>query len=147
MSYYIKAAIALIIAFLLMQLVPYGKNQTNPPIVSEPVWSSPELRGIVKRACFNCHSNETVWPFYASIAPASWLVYYDVAAARKKLNFSEWQGGKREGEDFVAVTHQVGKGEMPPSRYTMAHPEARLSADEKKLLIEGLQLTFKQSIK
>lgn len=134
-------------ALLLIQLIPYGKDHKNQPIIREPTWSSPELRGLVKKACFNCHSNETAWPFYASIAPASWLVYYDVASARKKLNFSDWQEGKREGEDSIAVAHQINKGEMPPYRYIIAHPEARLSADEKKRLIDGVQVTFKQSVK
>lgn len=140
-------SIAAVTVFLLIQFVPYGRDHKNPPVLGEPAWNSPGLRGVVKKACFNCHSNETTWPFYASIAPASWLVYYDVAAARKKLNFSEWQGGKREGEDSAAVAHQVSKGKMPPFRYVIAHPEARLSADEKKALIEGVQLSFKPSAK
>jgi hypothetical protein len=69
-------------------------------------------------------------------------VYYDVAEGRKELNFSEWQGGKKEGENAAAIVRQISKGEMPPFFYIMAHPEAKLSADEKKRLIDGLQATF-----
>ncbi len=142
-----KTVLAGTVTLLLIQLVPYGRDHKNPPIISEPVWSSPEVRGLAKKACFNCHSHETVWPFYTAIAPASWLVYYDVIAARKKLNFSAWQGGKRAGEDPTAVAQEITKGEMPPLRYAIAHPEAKLTADEKKKLIEGIMATFGQSIK
>lgn len=137
-----KTALTGIAALLLIQFVPYGRDHQNPPIIREPAWSSPAVRDLAKRGCFDCHSNETVWPFYASIAPASWLVYYDVTAARKKLNFSEWLGGAKAGEDATAVAHEIKKGEMPPFRYVIAHPEAKLSADDKKQLIEGLQATF-----
>jgi len=137
-----KSALAGAAALLLIQFFPYGRDHQNPPIIREPAWSSPDVRSLAKRACFNCHSNETVWPYYASIAPASWLVYYDVTAARKKLNFSEWQGGTKAGEDATAVAHEIRTGEMPPLRYVIAHREAKLSTNEKKQLIEGLLATF-----
>ena len=60
--------------FLLIQLVPFGRDHTNPPVVQEPKWDSPATRELAKRACFDCHSNETVWPWYSNIAPVSWLV-------------------------------------------------------------------------
>ena len=132
--------------FLLTQLVPYGRNHENPSIRLEPLWDSPGTRALAKRACFNCHSNETAWPWYSRIAPGSWLVYHDVAAARKKLNFSHWQAGKRAGEDAAAVAHQINKGEMPPFRYVIAHSEAKLSAAERKQLRDGLQSTFNSSM-
>lgn len=147
MNVVVKAAIAGVAALVLIQLVPYGRNHNNPPTVAEPAWSSPEIRLMTKKACFDCHSNETVWPFYASIAPISWLVKYDVAAGRKKLNFSDWQGGKLEGEDPIAVTKEITKGEMPPFQYVIAHPEAKLSEADRKTLSEGLALTFSKSIK
>ncbi len=60
--------------FILLQIIPYGHNHTNPPIVEEPAWDSPQTRAVVKKACFDCHSNETVWPWYSNIAPLSWLI-------------------------------------------------------------------------
>ena len=75
---------------LLIQVIPYGHDHTNPPVVNEPNWDSPQTREITKRACFDCHSNETVWPWYSNIAPVSWLVYRDVSDGREHLNFSEW---------------------------------------------------------
>ncbi|MBP1729242.1 MAG: hypothetical protein H6Q56_1615 [Deltaproteobacteria bacterium] len=132
--------------FLLIQLLPYGRNHINPSVRLEPLWDSPVTRALAKRACFNCHSNETAWPWYASIAPGSWLVYHDVTAGRKTLNFSHWQAGKRAGEDAAAVAHQINTGAMPPFRYVLVHSEAKLSAAEKKQLLDGLQSTFNRSV-
>ena len=83
---------AAIVVFLLIQLIPV--KRTNPPVLSEPNWDSPETRALAKVACFDCHSNETVWPWFTKIAPASWLVYRDVTSGRRRLNFSEWGGGR-----------------------------------------------------
>jgi cytochrome c551/c552 len=125
---------------LAIQMVPYGKQHSNPPVVREPSWDSPVTRALAKRACFDCHSHETVWPDYASIAPISWLVQYDVDKGRKELNFSDWTG-TREGEKAAKITKEVNKGEMPPLQYIPTHPEARLSADEKAALVKGLEAT------
>ena len=59
--------------FLAIQFVPYGRDHSNPPVIGEPTWNSPETRALAVRACFDCHSNETVWPWYSNIAPVSWL--------------------------------------------------------------------------
>ncbi len=75
---------------LAIQLVPYGRDHGNPPVTGEPTWDAPETRTLAKQACFDCHSNETEWPAYASIAPAPWLVQRDVNQGRAVLNFSEW---------------------------------------------------------
>jgi len=142
MKIIVKLAAAGIALLLLVQVVPYGRNHTNPPVVREPVWDSPATRELVKRACFNCHSHETVWPWYSTIAPASWLVYRDVTEARKKLNFSDWKSGGRPGENPVAIRQEVSEGEMPPFQYLLAHPEAKLTDAERKQLIDGMKATF-----
>lgn len=126
---------------LAIQLVPYGKNYTNPPVVREPAWNSPATRNMAKTACFDCHSNETVWPWYSKIAPVSWLVYWDVVEGRKHLNFSNWQGGSGKHEQPHELTKEVIEGEMPPLQYIIAHPEAKLDDQSKKLLIDGLAAT------
>ena len=77
--------------FLLIQLIPYGRDHTNPAVVAEPAWDLPETRALAVRACFDCHSNETIWPWYSNVAPISWLVQRDVDEGREKLNFSEWR--------------------------------------------------------
>ena len=122
--------------FLLIQLVPYGHDHTNPPVVSEPNWDSQQTRDLAVRACFDCHSNETVWVWYSNIAPVSWLVTRDVEEGRSKFNFSDWQNYPVEEADELAEVIQ--EGEMPPAIFLLMHPEARLSNAEKELLINGL---------
>jgi hypothetical protein len=137
----VRAAVCGIGLLLIIQLIPYGRDHSNPPVVHEPAWDSASTRGLVRRACYDCHSNQTVWPWYAGIAPASWLVYNDVVEGREKLNFSDWRAGRREGEKAGEIRKEVEEGEMPPFRYRLAHPEARLTGEEKQLLIKGLTAT------
>src|SRR5690348_18457917 len=87
--------LAAIVLFGLIQLIPYGHNHTNPPVAQEPTWDSPQTRDLAVRACFDCHSNETVWPWYSNIAPLSWLIQHDVDEGRQNLNFSDWNGSQR----------------------------------------------------
>ncbi|WP_200762383.1 heme-binding domain-containing protein [Nitrosophilus alvini] len=133
------AAIVLII-LIAIQFVPYGKDHKNPPVVSEPQWDSPKTREYFFRACKDCHSNETEWPWYSNIAPMSWLIQRDVEEGREHFNISEW-GVKRENDGEEAA-EEVREGEMPPWFYLIAHPEARLSKEEKKKFITGLIKTF-----
>ena len=129
-----------IILFGLIQLVPYGRNHANPPIIAEPEWDSPATRDLAVRACYDCHSNETVWPSYSNVAPISWLVQNHTDEGREKLNFSEW--GTRQYEvDELAET--VAEGEMPPFGYTPLHPTADLTPAEKQQLIDGFNATFR----
>ncbi|MBM4457003.1 MAG: cytochrome C [Chloroflexi bacterium] len=125
-----------IAVFVVLQLVPYGRDHTNPPIVAEPKWDSPATRALAKRACFDCHSSETVWPWYANIAPASWLVYRDVVGARAEFSFSDWNIKPARLRRIVSV---LNAGEMPPKQYLLLHPEARLTADEKAKLLAGME--------
>jgi hypothetical protein len=122
-------------AFLAIQLVPYGRNHRTRPVVAEPPWPSPDVRALAKRACFDCHSNETQWPWYASVAPVSWLLEYDVNEARKDLNYSEWRGPTEESNESADT---VRKGTMPPFSYRLLHPEARLTRAERERLAAGL---------
>ena len=138
----VRAAVIVIGLFLVIQLIPYGRNHNNPPVVREPAWDSAATRELTRRACFDCHSNQTVWPWYAGIAPASWLVYNDVNEGREKLNFSDWLNGRREGKKAGKIRKEIEEGEMPPFQYRLAHPEARLSGEEKQNLIIGLTATI-----
>ncbi|ARM30349.1 heme-binding domain-containing protein [Prosthecochloris sp. HL-130-GSB] len=130
----------IVIVFALIQFVPYGKSHTNPPVTGEPEWDSDRTKELFFRTCGDCHSNETVWPWYTSIAPASWLAQFDVEHGREYFNVSEWgRTGKNEGEE---AAEEVRKGKMPPFFYLPLHPEANLDADEKQELIDGLVATF-----
>jgi len=123
---------------VLFQFVPYGRAHTNPPVRQEPAWDSPATRALAVRACFDCHSNQTVWPLYAELAPFSWLVQHDVEDGRRKLNFSEWDRPQREARK---AAREVGRGEMPPWYYVLMHASANLSEADKQALIRGLEAT------
>jgi hypothetical protein len=127
------------IAFVAIQLVPYGRDHANPPVSAEPPWTSPEVRSLAARACFDCHSNETKWPWYSNVAPVSWLVTYDTLEGRRKLNFSEWDRAQREADE---AGEAIREGEMPLPIYLPAHPEARLTDAEERVLADGLDATL-----
>lgn len=128
-----------IVAIAALQLVPYGHARANPPVRSEPAWDSPQTRALAVRACYACHSNETVWPWYGQIAPVSWLIQRDVDLGRRALNFSEGGRGHEGGSE---AGESLADGEMPPSLYLLMYPEARLSSAEKRALSDGLRATL-----
>lgn len=128
-----------LLAAVLIQFIPFGHTHTNPPVTGEPPWNSPDMRELVRRACFDCHSNQTGWRWYASVAPASWLVQRDVNDGRRHLNFTEWNLPQRNAKD---VAEQVKEGEMPPWFYLPLHPAATLSEAEKQALIDGAEKSF-----
>ena len=161
-----------VFVMLLAIQVPAWFWQTNPPVKAEPAWDSAETRALAKRACFDCHSNETVWPIYSRVAPVSWLVTRHVVEGREKLNFSEWgtapaqgagwivpvayadegegegEGGERgrgRGREDPAeeAPETIMEGEMPPRDYLLLHPEARLSDAEKQQLARGLAASLR----
>jgi len=133
--------IVLVVGFLLIQIVPYGRAHDNPPVVSEPNWDSPETRALAERACFDCHSNETTWPWYSNVAPVSWLVQHDVDEGRSFLNFSDWVHSGEVDE----LSEVVREGQMPPAQYFPMHPNAKLTDAERAALADGLAATASQS--
>ena len=127
----------LLAVFVLIQFVPYGRAQANPPATAPFRWSSPQAKAIAQRACYDCHSNQTRWWWGVKIAPFSWLAQHDINDGRARLDFSAWNG-------ILSVDglKRVLDGGMPPLQYTLVHPDARLSAAEKRVLITG----FEQSL-
>ena len=138
-KWWFRIALGLVGSFLAIQLVPYGRAHSNPPVTGEPAWDAPETRALAKQACFDCHSNETTWPAYANIAPVSWLVQRDVNEGRAVLNFSEWS---RPQEEANEAAEEVREGEMPPVAYTLVHAHARLNAADRDRLAQGLAKTL-----
>jgi mono/diheme cytochrome c family protein len=136
----LKLAVVFVAAtFVLMQLVPFGRDHTTPPVTAEPAWDSPRTRQLAMDSCGSCHSNETEWPWYSNVAPMSWLVQRDVEEGRAVLNFSEWD---REQEEANDAAETIEEDEMPPFSYLLIHPDARLSDAEAQRLMEGLEATF-----
>ena len=131
--------LVLVALFLLAQAVPYGRNHHRPTGSSEPAWDSARTRELAGRACFNCHSNLTTWPWYSNVAPLSWLIRGEVDGARGELNFSDWpvyNGQAQESLDALL------DNEMPPWEYTIMHSKAKLSKTEKAELARGFERTF-----
>ena len=132
--------IATLGTFLVIQVVPYGKSHSNPPVTGEPQWANTETRDLMVRACFGCHSNQVVYPTYASVAPISWVVQSHIDEGRNRVNYSEFDKHPRAAHDTLRV---IENGSMPPSYYTMfgRHPEAKLTASELQTLIAGIKAT------
>jgi Haem-binding domain len=135
-----RAAVAAAALLVVAQFVPYGRSHSNPPVQAEPSWDSAQTRELARRACFDCHSNLTVWRWYSNVAPLSWLVQSDVDSGRGALNFSEWN--RPQDFDLAEIDEAIRSGSMPPWFYRLPHPEARLSGAEKDALIRGLDATF-----
>lgn len=133
-----------ITGFLALQLVPVWLAQINPRVVTEPAWDSADTRALTERACFDCHSNETRWPWYSKVAPVSWLTTYDVLEGRQKLNFSEWSAVKNSEKLSREITKVLNQNEMPPNNYLLLHPAAQLTEAERQQLLDGLIATLQQ---
>lgn len=125
-------------ALALLALVQLVRPELSNPPVTGDVAAPPEVAAVLRKACYDCHSNETVWPWYAHVSPVSWLVAHDVEDGRKHLNFSAWQGYEegRRLKKLEEVAEEVAEGEMPMALYVPLHPEARLTEAEKKLLVD-----------
>ena len=125
-----RIALGIGVVLVAIQLVPVAR--TNPPVEAS-VEAPPEVTAILRRACFDCHSNETVWPPQAYVAPVSWLVAHDVKEGREELNFSRW-GPDQAKRTAKELPKEVEKKDMPPFLYVIAHPGATLSAGDRAAL-------------
>jgi hypothetical protein len=119
--------------FFGVQFIPVTRD--NPKVVAD-FGENQEVKTIFKRSCYDCHSYETVWPWYSRIAPVSWLVAGDVHEAREELNFSAW-GSLTEAKRRhlrEGIPEEVEEGEMPLGIYLVMHSEAELSDADKSLI-------------
>lgn len=118
-----------------IQFIPI--ERTNPPVTGEV--EAPEgVKQILQRSCYDCHSNQTRWPWYSRVAPVSWLIAHDVEEGREHLNFSEWNRlDASERSDLIEeIWEEVEEGEMPLWIYPPLHPEARIGDAERTTLRE-----------
>jgi hypothetical protein len=127
-----------------MQFLPRGHRRTNPIVATEPNWDSPRTRELFFRACGDCHSNETRWPWYSYVAPVSWYVIDHVEDGRNALNVSRWSEAMAEAG--AEADDEIRRGSMPLVSYLRLHPDARLGAADKAGLEQGLEATFRASI-
>ncbi len=129
--------------FIIMQLIPL--NQTNPPVIQDA--SAPvDIKMILKTSCYDCHSNETEWPWYSRIAPGSFLITHDVVKGRKHLNFSEFSDMDVFDSTDVAneILEVLEEGEMPIIPYLLLHPGASLSDSQTKALMGWVKTLYSE---
>jgi hypothetical protein len=134
-------AVVLAIAFLAVQF--YRPDRANPPTIQaetlEATTDVPEnVSRILTRSCNDCHSNETVYPWYSNVSPFSWLLANHINEGRRELNFSVWNTytAKRKRRKYDEICEQATSGAMPHDQYLWLHREARLSAEDVKLLCD-----------
>lgn len=129
------SALGLGIVFLALQFVPVDRD--NPPVDLD-VDAPGEVAAILRRACYDCHSHETRWPWYSHVAPLSWWIAEHVERGRADLNFSQWPMFDlvEQGMVLEDIEEQIRKGEMPLNNYLILHPEARLSKEDREALLE-----------
>jgi hypothetical protein len=128
-----KTVLSLILLIVLFQFVPV--QRTNPS-VEAALQVNPQVSDVLKKACFDCHSHETVWPWYSRIAPVSWLIAHDVNHGRKYINFSAWELMNADDKNFAClqIRDVVEKGDMPLKSYTLLHRRAYLTDADKQLI-------------
>jgi len=134
MSRRLRAALGAL-AGLLVVVQGFRIDRTNPP-VEQDVAAPASVEALLRRACYNCHSHETVWPWYSHVAPVSWLLAHDVSEGRRELNFSTWAAypAAKKVRKLRKSADEVAKRKMPPWYYALVHPEARLADGEREML-------------
>jgi hypothetical protein len=132
----LRAGLGLLLVAVLLQLLPFGRLGTDPPVTRDAPWPSGRARELAVAACYDCHSTQTRRPLYSRVAPFSWLVTRDVEQGREKLNFSTWEG---KGGDARDAAETIAEASMPPRRYLLLHPDANLTDAERRLLVEALE--------
>ena len=130
-----KLGFGLIAVFMVAQFVPVAR--VNPTERGQPA-APTEVQAVLQRACYDCHSNETQWPWYSQVAPMSFLIARDVTDGRRELNFSLWNqyNERRKARKLKEIAEQVEKGKMPQWYYVSLHPDAKLSVADRELIIK-----------
>jgi hypothetical protein len=133
--------IVLIVLLVVAQAVRPAR--TNPAVdqtktIAANATVSPEVAAILARACNDCHSSNTEWPWYAEVAPVSWLLVDDVNEGREELSLSDWgtYDSKKRVRKLKKICEEVEEGGMPLKSYVLIHPNARLSDSDKQVLCE-----------
>jgi hypothetical protein len=113
-------------------------DRGNPAIRGDLV-APQEVKAVLRRACFDCHSNETTWPWYSQVAPLSWVMAHDINGGRRRLNFSEWADYASDPETVKhklrQIAESIARGDMAPWYYGVLHPNARLDPRQRELII------------
>ena len=131
----VRIIIGALILFALLSVI-FQVEHINPPVTGE-IEAPEKVMAILRRSCYDCHSNETVWPWYSYVAPTSWLAAKDVREGRDALNFSEWSDYNTKQQNYKRKEcgEEVEDSEMPLWFYLPLHPEAELSSEDKETIL------------
>lgn len=131
----------LIAIIVIMQLIPSGRPEVinenpNGLLVNNDVPDS--VAYILRTTCYDCHSNETVYPWYSYVAPVSWLISRDTRLGREELNFSNWESNDKmkKAKLLSDIVEEVSDGGMPMAIYPLMHPEAKLTKADRQIIVD-----------
>ena len=135
--------LALLVVLVGIQFVPTRTNQNSEVPSTDFILTykvSQELGRVLHTSCYNCHSNNTDYPWYSRVQPVGWLLEHHINKGKAELNFSEFgsYSARKQKSKLTSMANQVEKDEMPLSSYTLIHRDARLSKESKKALVDYL---------
>jgi len=141
------SSVALFVAALGIQLLPSPIERERQLAQTAPFRAAmdPEVGAIIQRACKDCHSNETTWPWYSQVAPVSWMMAWDVKKGREKLNFSDWVSRERSANEVEEICDAATNGSMPLPRYRLVHREATLSKHDVEVICDWADTAMAQA--
>jgi cytochrome c551/c552 len=135
-----RAGIAIVVLLVVAQF--FRPSYSNPESSADNEFTHkitvpPEIAQTLNQACGDCHSNQTVWPWYSKIAPLSWWIAHHVKEGRRELNLSEWTySDDRIRRKLEAIAGEVKEGDMPPGYYVPMHANARLTDAQRTAIID-----------
>lgn len=140
-----KNLIILTVLFIVIFIQFFRINQTNPIVdeaqdfimIEKP---TAEVSAILKNACYDCHSYKSKYPWYANVAPISWMIGQHISSGRKHLNFSVWgeYSSKKQLHKLEEITEEINEGKMPIPIYTWMHHEAKHNEEDRKEIVDWI---------
>jgi len=144
-----KVLLILLVIFVIIQFIRPAKNQSSaetPGDIFAYYAASDSVKQMVRTICYNCHSNNTIYPWYDNIQPVAWWLAYHIKGAKEELNFSEFAtyDAKKADKKFGEIIDEVKEKEMPLKSYTLTHRDARLTDPQREAIISWADGAKKQ---
>ncbi len=138
-----KILIVLLVVFVVIQFIPTKRNQSDKMLPTDItlVYHVPkDVQSIIKISCYNCHSNNTIYPWYNKVQPVAWLLLFHIEEGKSEINFSEFgsYSMRKRKSKLKAMAHEIKEGDMPLFSYTLIHRDARISGSQKVLLLNWI---------
>jgi len=125
--------LAVVVVVIVIQVIPVDRS--NPPVQGE-IRAPAAVSEVLRTSCYDCHSNETKWPWYSRVAPLSWAIAHHIHEGRDHLNFSEWGalGRQKQMEITREIREETSEGKMPLRSYLIIHRDAKLTDDKLEII-------------